>query len=834
MTKNIFAFISVLLIVHSCSNQPLEKQTYSKLYEKTYPTFEYHMMKQYPNEVYPLEIQKSTFQKILKNTSHKRSSGFWNIQGPANLGGRVNSIAIHPTNKENILLGFSEGGIWETTDGGNQWKPIFDNQITLSIADIAFDPIDPNIIYVATGDPNISGYPSIGNGIYKSIDGGSTWIHLGLEEQSILSKIQIAPSNTNILYVGAMGLPFEKNQNRGLYKSIDGGDQWEQILFVSDSAGITDLVVHPNNPNIVYAAAWNRIRNNKQSLVSGHDAKIFKTLDGGSSWSEIEGGLPKGNFSRTGITMSHNNPNILYALYIDSTFNIHNVYKTIDGGSSWSELEKGEGFDDNIFRGFGWYFGQIRVNPLNDDDVFILGVEMLRTQDNGVTWENPVPSWFTYQVHADEHDMVFRDSSIYLATDGGAYRTDNNTETWIDIENIPATQYYRVAYNPHNSEWYYGGAQDNGTSGGNMDSIESWPRIFGGDGFDLAFNDFFPDVFYVETQNGRLSYTFDGGTSFNYGGDGINLSEPTNWDMPYLWSHHDPYIMYAGTDRVYQNVNAEFPAWIPISGVLTDSLSGAFSKNISAIHESPVTPDIVIAGTSDGQVWVTSDKGTNWENISEGIRNSYISDVQASSYDPNIVYATVTAYKDNNFTPFIYRSNDLGKTWVNIQGDLPQIPINDLFILPNYQDRIMFAATDVGVYYTKNFGENWQRVGQNMPIIPVYEIDYNNVKNEIFAATFARGIQSFDLSQIPLIESSANDDALLFELKVSPQAIEIYSNQNILGGQILLSKTSGHLMFKNRIHETREIIDHSNIATGIYILSVIKDNKISSKKIFIP
>jgi photosystem II stability/assembly factor-like uncharacterized protein len=269
----------------------------------------------------------------------------WTQQGPGNVGARVNTIKVHPTNPNIIYIGYSEGGVWKTTDGGQNWKPVFDNQAMLSIGDIELDPQNPNTVYVGTGDPNISGYPFIGNGLWKSTDAGLTWKYIGLEKQRIIAKIIVHPTNSQVIWAATMGIPFEKNNDRGLYKTTDGGATWKQVLFIADQAGVIDIEMSPTDPNTVYAAAWDRIRNYYTSTVSGQNARIWKTTDGGTTWAKLGGGLPQDRKSRTGLSIDAQNGNHLIATYADSTLMFHALYETFNGGTTWAAMPPGNGFD---------------------------------------------------------------------------------------------------------------------------------------------------------------------------------------------------------------------------------------------------------------------------------------------------------------------------------------------------------------------------------------------------------------------------------------------------------------------------------------------------------
>lgn len=744
---------ALLLLLASCVEKAPQGSKEAALYE---PDDYFALQRSYPDKAFSIKGYARGVEQARQSLAFRNGfQGFgeeWVVRGPGNIGGRANTIAVHPENENIMYAGFARGGVWKTTDGGQNWLPVFDDQSFLSIGDIEIDPTNPDVVYVGTGDPNISSQPGIGNGIFKSEDAGATWQYMGLEEQRIISQVRVNPQNPNIVYAAAMGLPFERNAQRGLYRSEDGGQNWEQVLLISDQAGVIDLAMHPADPNILYAAGWDRIRNNQESTITGPGAKVYKTTDGGDNWSLLQGGLPQEEIGRVGLAISPSNPEVVYALYVGTDSQVYDVFRTDDGGENWAPVVNfggQQGLESGVLGGFGWFFGQIRVNPADPNDFFILGVDLWRTRDGGQSWEEATPPWYFYEVHADKHDLVFTSSgSLLLATDGGLYRSADDSQSWQDIENIPITQFYRVAYNPHQPGLYYGGAQDNGTTGGGA-LEEEWPRILGGDGFQVAFRPDIPEVMYAETQNGNIYVSLDGGFGFNDATDGIDSDDRRDWDMQYIISPHNPDVMYTGTFRVYRSNAGAIPYWEPISEDLSDGLIlNPRYHNITTIDESPVVEGLLYVGTVDANVWRSDDTGENWLEVKDGLPERYVTSVKASPAFADWVYVTFSGYKDNDFIPRIHRSKSRGDSWEDISGDLPDLAINDVYILPGHQDSILFVATDGGVYGSLNSGQSWERLGLNMPYIHTYDLAWNEERNELVVGTFARSIMSYPLDSI--------------------------------------------------------------------------------------
>jgi len=758
------------------------------------------------------------------SASYRGPSLSWYVEGPGNIGGRFNCVVADPNNSNIIYAGAASGGIFKTTDGGNAWNPIFDDKPFLAIGCLTIDPNNSNIIWAGTGDANISGLCYIGDGIYKSIDAGATWTNMGLNNQHVFSKIIVDPTNSNIIYAATMGQPFVRDNNRGLYKSTNGGISWNPILTISNQAGIIDLVMDATNPQVLYAASYDRIRNNQESITYGKDSKIWKTIDGGSTWTHLTNGLPNFAVSRIGLAIASSNSNVIYAVIADSTNYFQGVYKSIDAGTTWTDINISS-LDPNAYSGFGWYFGKIAVNPANENQIYVLGVDSYTTSDDGNTWSLATPTWQLYQVHGDHHDLFFIDANTaLLCTDGGIYKTIDNCVSWTDVENIPANQVYHSIENPHVADEYWCGMQDNGTANGNMATINSWNRVYGGDGFQAAFDASNSNIFYAEAQNGWLTYTDDGGQNFYDATQGIDwMNDVVNWDMPYIISKHNNTTMYCGTNKVYQMTGAPYGTWMPISPDLTDGL-GQYRDDlhtITSISESALSSGIIYASTADANVWVTTNTGSTWTNVTRTLPNRYVTSVKASPNVASNVYTTHSGYRDGDNIPHIHKSINYGSSWINISGDLPQVAVNDI-IIKEGNENILFAATDIGVYYTVNAGINWIRLGNNMPLIPVNEIEFNKTKNKIIASTFGRSVQTIDISSVSLgIDDNYLNDLITVYPNPATDFIKV-KLPSITDVAYTIYSLKGDIVKKEELNNKVDVeVQISELPKGTYLIEML-------------
>lgn len=796
-------------------------------HRKMAPSDNLWLQRSWPDFKPDIRIMNELHERLGMMAGTRSNDTPWRLDGPTNIGGRINVVTLHPDNEEIIFVGNSSGGVFKSSDGGQNWNPIADDLESLAIADIVFAPSNSEIMYVGTGDPNISGTPHPGKGVYKSTDGGESWVNIGLQEGSIVSKIAVHPTDPDIVYVGMMGLPFERNNDRGLYKTIDGGATWQQVLFLSDEAGITDLRMNPENPDILYAAGWNRIRNNQESLVTGDFARVFKSTDGGANWEMLTGGLPQTPQSRIGLEMSTSNPDRLWAIVVSELFEVEGLYRTDDGGENWSNIISNPIDLEGILGGFGWYFGKVRVNPLDENEVSILGVDMWTTFDNGQSWEMTVPPWYFYEVHADKHDMVYAPSgAILLATDGGLYRTDNHFASWVDIDNIPNTQFYKVAIDPFQNQVYTGGAQDNGTTTGSYNALNDWIRDYGGDGFQCIYDPFDSELQYMETQYGNIVYSLDGFVDqFTFG---IDEADRRNWSMPYEMSPFNNAEFITGTYRMYHMSDAPFGIWEPISFDLTDgNIFGETFHTISAVAIDKYAGEMFYAGTTDGNVW-RGNAGGFWVNITGSLPDRYVTSLNTSWENPQHVWVTHSGYKDNDNTAHLHLSTNGGTTWEDITGDLPEQPINHLEVL---NDTILFIATDFGVYNTVDGGDHWIRMGNNMPQIPVFDLEVDTAYHRLVAGTFARGIWSFPTDS--LFAWPGTEPGIYVEQQLKESGVRMFPNPvhdhfQLAGidlATIEVFNMSGQRVMKVENVTSNRSIAVSNLNSGKYVMLVSRNGR---------
>ena len=678
--------------------------------------------------------------------NHQRViEGTWTQHGPLNLSGRINAIhqgdnPLQPA----MYAGAAAGGLWRSNNNGASWEPITESFEHMAIGTMAFHPLTPEIMYVGTGDPQISGHPRIGAGAFKSLDGGETWSSIGLEDTRIVSRIELDPFDPNVVFAATMGNPSVPGPDRGLYRSQDAGATWEQVLFVGDSVGINDVRIS-SVTGAILATSWHRIRTSTTSDLVSPDNQVYRSLDGGDTWELLPSPWGEGERCRIGIDESQGrfviNP-------VGADLQFSNLYRSGDDGATWVAIVPEGAMPEGVLGGFGWYFSKVRMNPWDFGDISVLGVELWNTLDGGETWERMGPEWWTYEVHADKHDLQWLGpNELILATDGGAYRTTDHGETWQDIEALPIGQFYHVTHIPWAPGWYTAGAQDNGTSTGNVSVAANWTRDRGGDGFTALYHPNDSNLRVATVQYANFAYSL---TSWDVEPDwtdfteGIDSEDRQPWDAPIMFHPANPDVAWCATERVYRMEGAPFGIWEPVSEDLTLAVSPGLSfRVVTSLSGSPFNPDWVAAGTSDGQVWFTTNGGGDWTLMVGDLPQRQVTDIAFDPFHADSITVTLNGYKDAVYTPHVFRAA-LGGAWQDVTGDLPDHPANDWRAL---NDSTWVLATDFGVYHTANWGQHWARVG-DMPFIPVFELDVDTAASQLVAATFARSIQTFPLDSL--------------------------------------------------------------------------------------
>lgn len=704
--------------------------------------------------------------------SKKPTIDFNNIElrllGPAVFGGRISDLAINPNNKKEFYVAVASGGVWKTTNGGITFDPIFDTYGSFSIGCVAIDPNNPFIVWVGTGENNSQRSVSWGDGVYKSLDGGKTWKNVGLKKSEHIGKIVIHPQNSNIVYVAAQGPLWGPGGDRGLYKTTDGGATWEQVLNISENTGVTDVVMDPRNPDVLYCASYQRRRHVWTLINGGPEAAIYKTTDGGKTWEKLKNGLPSGDLGRIGLGISPANPDYIYAI-IEGNEGKGGIYRSTDRGASWEKR-------NSWFSPSAQYYHEVFCDPKNPDRVFFIDTYLRVTEDGGKTLKR-VPN---NNRHVDDH-VVWIDPDdtkhLLVGGDGGLYETYDDGKTWRFFANIPTGQFYRIACDNSEPFYYvYGGTQDNNTWGGPSRTTssggitnEDWFLVVGGDGYKAQIDPNNPDIVYAMWQYGNLvRYDRKSGEVFYIQpqpekGEALRW----NWDTPLLLSKHSPTRIYICANKVFRS-DDRGQSWKVISPDLTRQIdrnklpvmgkiwspdavaknaSTSFYGNIVAFSESPIDENILIVGTDDGLIQITTDGGKNWQKIEKFPtvpETTYVSDVFASHHDRNVFFASFDNHKNSDFKPYVLMTTDLGKTWQTISSNLPETgPVYT--IVEDFKDpKLLFIGTEYGLFVSTNRGGEWIQLKGNFPTIAVRDLEMQKRENDLVVGTFGRGIYIFD------------------------------------------------------------------------------------------
>lgn len=679
------------------------------------------LQRAFPYNDVPSEAYYAALDWAKAQTANRNDAAEWELAGPTNVGGRITDVAMHSSDLQTIYAATASGGVWKSSDAGDTWFPITDDLPSLSIGDIAIDPSDKNTIYCGTGETNGGGGSVTydGRGVFKSTDGGNTWTSLGLENTGSIGRIEVDPVNPNRIFVAAMGRLFSNNPDRGLYRSTDGGLTWEKKLFINDSTGVIDLAVHPLNPDTIFAVSWERIRRPDFRQYGGPGCAIWRSYDGGDSWTKLGGGLPTSDLGRIGIAISESNPNVLYATFANTIGYFKGTYKSTNGGDTWTALPNAS---NPNYSSYGWWFGQIRVDPVNANKVYNLGLDWVKTTNGGSNWGSVSP-----YLHADYHALYIHPANVNLmivGNDGGVFISTNGGGSWTHRP-FPITQFYTSEIDFQNPTNFYGGAQDNGTWRTLTGNTDDWEMIYGGDGFVTLVNPNDNNLWYAEYQYGNM-----------YGTNGASApsSLQFNWNTPYIFDPNDPDIMYFGGEKLFKSTNGGL-SWNQISFGQGSVITGS----ISTIAASPLDANTIITGTDDGNVWFTSTGGLNWAKVSDNLPKRWVTRVVADLWDKNTAYVCLSGFRHDEDMAHIYKTTDQGQNWTDVSGDLPDVPVNDLILDPNAQNT-WYIATDVGVFATYNAGANWEPLGTNLPNVPILDLTFHAPTRTMAAATFGRSM----------------------------------------------------------------------------------------------
>jgi photosystem II stability/assembly factor-like uncharacterized protein len=711
------------------------------------PSEWFTIQRAWPYNDIPFPAYKRALDRAVEHRQNVAAQiGVWIAEGPSNVGGRITDVAIHPDFPDIIYAGAALGGVFKSVDGGETWTPISDDVPSLSVGDIELDPLNVNTLYLGTGEANSSGDSYAGTGMYKTTDGGGTWEFIGLPESRHIGRIVIDPFDNQRIYVAAMGTLFGTNPDRGVYRSLDGGDTWEQVLFVTDSTGAADIAINPQNPDIVFASMWERIRNPVRRRVGGLTTGIWRSLDGGDNWELLSNGLPSPSSTngRIGLAVSPADPDYVYASYVNHPGNLMGFWRSTNGGDNWESRLVSPG--SGSFSGFGWYFGRIWTHPGNREMVYFGDVDMWRSTDGAAHWNE-----ISGSMHVDMHGLYIdpgNPSYMVCGNDGGIFLSSNGGSSWTKSYDLPITQFYAITIDKLTPHRLYGGTQDNSTPRTLGGQYDDWDVIFYGDGFYTNIDFTNSNIIYAEAQYGYLGKSTNLGGSWDIIRDGINTNERTNWSTPVVMSALDNDVLYYGAQRVYETVDGG-GWWNAISPDLTGGPGGGnlVFGTITTIDPSSLDFDIIWAGTDDSRVWVTTNGGGNWNLVSGELPERWCTRVTADVFDPATAYVTFSGYKIDELLPHIFRTTDYGQTWIDISGDLIDIPINDVLPDPLYPDRL-YAGTDFGVYYTVDGGQQWNLLGDNASVCPVFDIDLHADTRMLVSGTHGRSMYSYDLTQI--------------------------------------------------------------------------------------
>lgn len=716
---------------------------------------------------------------------------FRNI-GPATMGGRIDDLAVLESNPAVFYVGTATGGLWKTMNNGTTWEVLFDDlDDTVSIGDIAINPNDANTVWVGSGENNNRQSTSWGSGVYKSIDGGHTWKHMGLRSSKHIARIIVDPVDHDVVYVAALGSVFGPGGERGIYKTTDGGLTWNRVLYVDEDTGGTELVMDPANNKVIYAATYQRRRATWGFNGGGPGSAMWKSSDAGRTWTKLTNGVPAGALGRIGMDVYRANPNIVYARIEHAK--LSGTYRSDDAGQTWRMMS-----DTNPRP---MYFSQIRIDPTNDSRIYVLGVDLSISDDGGKTFR------LQESLHDDHHAMWINPNNpnhIIEGTDGGVGISYDRARTFEGIYNMDIGQFYHVAYDMETPYNVYGGLQDNYSWGGpsavrGRDGIvnDDWFSVQGGDGFDVQIDPRDPRTIYAESQDGNIS-RIDRVTNERKSIRPVPAKGEApyrwNWNTPILISPHDSNTIYVGANKVFKSTDRG-NSWTTISPELTEATDretltlmntkaseieiakndGVQSYgNIVSLVESPKQAGVLYAGSDDGKVHMTKDGGKTWTDITNkfpGVpKNAYVSRLVPSVFDVNVVYASFDNHRADDMNTYVYASVDGGNNFRSIGEGIPKGHTVTSMTEDPKNPNVLYSGTEFGLFVSPDRGGTWTRIKGNVPTVPIHEIVFHSRDNDMILATHGRSIWILDdATPLQQYTEAIKNDAFLFDLRPAMQ-----------------------------------------------------------------
>jgi len=744
----------------------------------------------------------------------------WQFLGPTNVSGRMTDVAVVSPKGENytIYVAGASGGVWKTVNEGTTWEPVFEHAASTSIGDVTLAPSNQDIVWIGTGEANIFRSSMAGAGVYKSTDAGETWQYMGLAGTHTIPRIVIHPTNPDIVYVAASGHEWTDNEERGVYMSTDGGKTWEKVLYINEKTGAIDLVMDPTDPHTLYAATWQRIRlkwNDPRNEPDYTGSAIYKTTDAGESWEEITEGLPEAQYcGRIGIDVAASNPSVIYA-FVDNyavtreaddeeedsygrprggVIRGATLYRSDDKGGHWYQVSETNEYMERLSATYGWVFGQMRVDPNDENMVYVMGLALNVSEDGGKTFRR------LSGMHGDHHGLwIDPDNSDYLVNvnDGGVVTSYDGGENWINyLDDFPLVQFFNVGYDMDEPFHVYGSIQDHGSRRGVVDlsrgrdripAVE-WGNAPGGEGSTHAVDPTDPDIVYSAGFYGTISRTNLGTNERVNILPQVGEGEPRlrgQWIAPFIISPHNPRIIYHGMNYLYRSMNRG-DSWDRISPDLThnnpDELGDIPYQTMYSISESPFKFGLIYVGTDDGRVHVTHNSGESWTELATDLpRKKFVTGIVASAFDEGTVYLAMNGKRDDDFKAYLWKSTDYGRTWSDITNNIPCGPINVVREDPK-RENVLYVGTDLGAYVTLDGGAGWYALAGDMPTTFVHDLIIHPREDILVAATHGRGMYAMDARYIQEIASEAGEeDAFLFDIaatrrpsRYAPSSASIY------------------------------------------------------------